>query len=132
MAAGPLHAPVPGGKSNPFIPSDDPRLSCVCATQEREQLKEEERRYGAQILSEQIEERKIQRLLQEEQVEQVSERHAETNIHICFLTRSQCVEVGEGGKGGGGGGRVAHIDQWSGYESACTCILQKCCGGTGM
>lgn len=35
-------------------------------------MKDEERRYGAQILAEQIEERKIQRLLQEEQVEQVS------------------------------------------------------------
>ena len=34
-------------------------------------MKDEERRYGAQILAEQIEERKIQRLLQEEQVEQV-------------------------------------------------------------
>lgn len=41
------------------------------AEQERERLKDEERRYGAQILAEQIEERKIQRLLQEEQVEQV-------------------------------------------------------------
>ena len=47
----------------------------ICAAiheQERERLKDEERRYGAQILSEQIEERKIQRLLQEEQVEQVT------------------------------------------------------------
>ncbi|KAK9865451.1 hypothetical protein WJX84_000287 [Apatococcus fuscideae] len=46
------------------------RQRAVAAYEEREQLKEEERRYGAQILSEQIEERKIQRLLQEEQVEQ--------------------------------------------------------------
>ena len=60
-----------------------------CHGQERERLKDEERRYGAQILSEQIEERKIQRLLQEEQVEQVTSPMQTGPVYLDFVKSSR-------------------------------------------